>query len=54
MAEPNDAARLTTRPLSMELASPNESASDLKNAFLLATADEEPRDALRLFAKLLT
>lgn len=54
MAEPNDAARLTTRPLNMELASPNESESDLKNTFLLATADDEPREALRLFAKLLT
>ena len=54
MAEPNDAERFTVRPLNIELDSTKESASDLKNEFLLAKADEELKDALRLFARPLT
>lgn len=54
VVEPNVEARFTVRPLNSELATPIESASDLKSEFLLANPDDEPRVALRLLARPLT
>ena len=51
VVEPNEATRFTMRPLNIEVASPMESASDLRNEFLLANPDDELRVALRLFAR---